>query len=110
VTFPFGRAVTLILRTPAGKDPDYGDDVYTTSERITHGAFDPGTSGETEESASTQPTLYLPPGVDVNWLAQARVDGVTYEVDGQPGAWKHDGTGWNAGVVVRLKAAVRPAR
>lgn len=107
--FPFGQTITLRHRTPNGTD-SYGDDAWTVTTTTAVGAFAPARSVETDSGTATtlQPAVYLPPGTGVDWLDAVIVDGVTYEVDGSPNVWTQPFTGWQPGVEVLLKTALRP--
>jgi hypothetical protein len=50
-------------------------------------------------------SLYGPVGLDVLRTDLVEVDGVTYEVEGEPGTWVHPRTGWAAGMTVALRRA-----
>jgi hypothetical protein len=113
VTFPFGQDVVLLLRTSTGVD-EFGDDTASVVERTVRGAYSPGgvvggggRAGAESETTGVvlQPTVYLPAdATDLNRLDGVRVDGVTYEVDGQPIRWNNPFTGAKPGIEVRLAA------
>lgn len=48
-------------------------------------------------------TLYLPYGTDIVYTDQVEVDGVVYEIKGEPVSWSHPHTGWQAGMEVGLE-------
>ena len=50
-------------------------------------------------------TLYAPYGTDIVHTDQLQVDGVLYDIDGEPGLWKNPFTGWEAGIEVALVRA-----
>lgn len=109
MNFPFGTPVDLLKRTAAGHD-EYGDETDTVTTETVVGAFSPGgvagagRSGSESDTTGviTQPTVYLPPGVDLSSLDAIRVDGRVYEVDGNPIPWSNPFTGLQFGVEVRL--------
>lgn len=110
--FPFGQDIVLIRRTTTGND-EWGDESGTTAEETVTGAFSPGGmigGGRAGSEADglgvvTQPTVYLPGAtVDLSFLDAVRVDGITYEIDGQPIPWRNPFTGNRPGVEVRLAA------
>jgi hypothetical protein len=106
VTLTFPTPILLLTRTLAPRDAD-GNDTYTTVQTVTQGAFDPGGSTELvqgQDLVITQPTVLLPPGTAVGPLDAVSVAGVTYEVDGSPNAYTSPFTGWQPGVVVKLRA------
>jgi hypothetical protein len=105
MTFPFGQPITLIRRVKAALDA-FGNDTWTTTTATVSGAFNPGTSVELvqgEDLLTTQPTVMLPPGTQVNALDAVQVDGLVYEVDGSPNSPVNPFTGWAPGVVVKLR-------
>lgn len=111
--FPFGQDIVLIRRSTTGND-EWGDESGTTTEETVTGAFSPGgmiggggRSGSEADGLGvvTQPTVYLPGAtVDLSFLDAVRVEGVTYEIDGQPIPWRNPFTGNRPGVEVRLAA------
>jgi hypothetical protein len=105
VIFPFGRDITLQVRTKTGTDA-YGNDVFSTAPTVVKGAFAPGGSTEQVQGQNvliTQPTIYLQPGTDVSAVDAVDIDGDRFEVDGTPNDWINPFTGWSAGVEVRLR-------
>lgn len=50
--------------------------------------------------------LYGPYGTDLVHTDQLEVDGVVYDIDGEPGQWKSPLSAWEAGFEVALKRAV----
>jgi hypothetical protein len=97
---------------PAVVDTDaYGDPVEVTPPDVTElvGAFtSPRESPEVVGERGRQGvvlglTLYGPTGLDVLRTDLVEVDGVTYEVEGEPGVWRHPRTGWDAGMTVALR-------
>ena len=108
VTFPFGETVTLHRRVLSPKPDQDGNDVYIPTDIPIPGcAFDPGGSVESvqgQDMVTTKPTVYAPPGTVVLATDGVTVRGLPYEVDGAPSDYISPFTGWNPGVVVRLKA------
>lgn len=72
--------------------------------------FDPGASGEPaavgRDAVTSQPVAYVSFGSDVLPGDRIRRDltGRVYNVDGEPGDYRNPFTGWEAGMVIRLKA------
>lgn len=89
MTVPFTIPISLIGRAATAEDT-YGDDVLSDAPPVVvAGVFYPGTSGENTEGQDqviTQPTVYLP-DVDLTAVDAVIVNGVTYEVDGDPLNW-----------------------
>lgn len=109
--FPFAEPITLLSNGPAIPD-EYGDPVPTQTPTTVMGAFAPGASveNETQDTATTQPTVYLPPGTNASWVDSVQVRGVTYQVDGLPEAWTNPFTGTAFGVVVKLRGDLAESR
>jgi hypothetical protein len=100
-------ATTVTKRVKSGTD-SLGNDVWTTtSVPLLAQAFDPGVSLEQvqgQDVITTQPTVYYPPGSDVAAIDAVTIFGRTYEVDGEPIVnLQSPFTGWQPGVIVRLK-------
>jgi hypothetical protein len=107
VTFPLGIPVTLIQRTKGTPDA-LGNDTWTEQRTDTRGVFNPGGSTETvqgQDLLTIQPTLVVPAGTDVSYIDAIEVPtgGDRYEVDGSPNNALNVFTGWNPGIVVKLK-------
>lgn len=105
--FPGGVTVTLITRTISGQNAQGNDVFTTTSTSIPNCAFDPGTSIEIlngRDTVITQPTVYLPSEAQSVFPIDAvTVNGTTYEVDASPNYNVNPFTGWQPGIVVKLK-------
>ena len=97
MTVPFTSPVVIVTRTVTGEDSD-GNDVYGTSDVTVQGVIAPGQSLERtngQDLVVTQPTAYLPAGVEVTAIDALELAGVRYEVDGDPQVWPaHPFTGW----------------
>lgn len=109
--FAAGETITR-LRGTAITDPYSGDATgvsWTTPASLTIDGcgFNPGQSAEPlqvgRNAVTTQPEVYAPAGSDILAGDRLVVRGKTYEVDGQPAAWKNPFTGWEPGMVVALK-------
>lgn len=104
--FPYAKKVTYVDRSPSGQDLD-GNDAWTETQTTTAAVFAPGGSAEITtggDMVNTQPTLY---GVDqalpVKSTDRFIVDGISFEVDGDPQAYLNPFTGWAPGLVVPLR-------
>jgi hypothetical protein len=108
VTFPFGETATITRRALASTKDIDGNDVYTTTAIPVPGcAFAPAGSVEVvqgRDTVTTTPTLYMPPGTVVLATDAITFRSLLYEVDGTPAVYTNPFTGWNPGVVARLKA------
>lgn len=83
----FTEQVTIRTREVTGTD-EYGSDVYGWSETTSPAWWEPRTSGEqtdAREQVTSGYWLYLPPGTPLTAASQVVLDGVAYEVDGEPG-------------------------
>ena len=91
-------------------EDDYGNVTETWSASFAElqgCAFDPGSSSEPRlqghDRVIVEPTLYIPFEADVKPRDRVRVEGVTYEVEGQPRRWRSPFTGRTPGAVVTLR-------
>ena len=104
--YPFGETVTFLRPGPPAQD-DYGNDVPGPDvEVVVAGcAVWPRSSSE-DVQARLQVTeglnVLAPYGTDVRSHDRAKVGGVLYDVDGDPGEWRSSLTGTRAGVQVSL--------
>lgn len=113
--FAHGETVTR-LRAQTSTDrysklpvPDWSKP--PTSLSIDGCGFDPGgnlvDSGEPSEmgrnAVVSRPTVYTGTNADITAIDRLVVRGITYEVDGNPRVWRNPFTGWEAGMVVRLR-------
>jgi hypothetical protein len=108
--------ISRVRRSPGGYD-EYGDPVEsTTTTSEIEGAFvaprlDTSLGGTGEVMSRGRAgvivglTLYAPYGVDLTRDDQIDVDGVRYDIEGEPGAWKNGLTGWAAGIEAALRRA-----
>lgn len=112
MNFPTGEPITL-LRNGAATENRFGDPVPSQADPVVVlGAFDPGGSSEdsSQDTAATQPEVYLPPGTDVSWVDAVQIDGVTYQVDGPPRPLSSPFTGTAFGVIVKLRGILAEPR
>lgn len=110
--FPFGETVTR-LRASSAADRFSGEstaeDWSSPDELAILGCgFDPGDSTEPLEAGRdavlAKPTVYAPSGADVTALDRLIVRGRTWQVDGDPADYRNPLTGWEPGLVIKLKA------
>lgn len=110
--FPYGETVirqrATIVVDPYSGEPGDTDWTNLSVLTIVGCAFDPGGSLEPTEqgrtSVITQPTVYAPPGSDVLAGDRLVVRGRTWDVDGDPADWRSPFTGWEPGMVIKVKA------
>jgi hypothetical protein len=100
-------AIVRVRTTPGGVDA-YGDPVAGTEDRTTlDGAFTaPRTSDELTDRGRAGVivglTLFAPYATDLVYTDQVEVDGVLYDIEGEPGKWRNPFTGWEAGLQAAL--------
>lgn len=102
---PFPQDVTLITRTKSGTDT-FGNDTYTETLSTIKGAVAPAVSTEVTaagETVTTHPTLYAPPGTTITSIDAVQIDGLQYEVDGEPEVWNSPMTGEQFGIAAHLQ-------
>jgi hypothetical protein len=106
VSVIFTVPVTLKRRTVSGQDA-LGNDVFTTVDVSLAGVFAPGGSLEQlqgQDVVTDQPSVFLPTGTAVDAVDAVAVNGLLYEVDGEPNVWPpHPFTGWQPEYSVEVK-------
>ncbi len=106
--FPFGSTITIHRRTgsTAGRD---GAQTYVTTPILIPGcAVWPRVSAETvqgQDLVITGITVFAPAGTVVLATDTVTVDGLTYNVVGDPGSYSSPLTGTRSGVEVQLLRA-----
>jgi hypothetical protein len=107
-----GTNATVVRVRPAGDADKYGDPTDTDPDRTTLDGciVAPRTSGDIDDrgraGVTIGLTLFGPYGTDLLHPDQVEVDGILYDIDGDPGQWKHPRTGREAGMEVALKRAI----
>ncbi len=110
--FPYGETVVrqrgVSTSNPYSTEATELDWTTPTTLTINGCAFDPGGSSEPTEQGRnaviTQPTVYAPPGSDITAADRLVVRSRTWLVDGDPAEYVNPFTGWEPGLVVKLKA------
>jgi len=106
VEFPAGQTVTLVTRTLADEKDADGNDVYTeTTTDVPNVPVWPRGASELVQGQDTTITglsCLLPPDVDVTAIDAVKVNGSTYEVDGEPQPYRDPFTGLDIGHQVDL--------
>lgn len=106
-------AAPLIVRvrsTPGGVDA-YGDPIPSSVTRtpLPTAFVAPRLSDEITNRGRAGVivglTLFAPYRTDLRHTDQVEVDGVLYEVEGEPGRWRNPMTGWEAGIQAALRRA-----
>lgn len=104
-TFGYGATVTLITRTKTSEDA-FGNDVFTeTQTDVAHCPVWPRTSTEStqgEDQTFVGLAALLPSDTNVTAIDAVVVDGVRYEVDGEPARFTSPFTNLNPGIQVNL--------
>jgi len=104
--FTNGETVVQHSRSVTGRDVD-GNDVYTSTDiTIEACGFAPGGSTELvqgQDIVTVQPMIFAPAGTIVKPIDQFTARGVLYDVDAGSNDWRSPFTGWNPGVVIKLK-------
>ena len=104
--FRNGVTVTFLKRTVTGVDVK-GNDVYSdTTMDVPYCVLDQGASAEVvqgTEQVTTDVTVYAPPGTDVGAFDAFIVNGVKYEVQGNPASPVSPFTSFQGPVEIRGK-------
>lgn len=105
--FRGNETVTIKRKAIAGVD-DYGNETYTTTEIVVSNALlgfgatdEPIDASRNAVDASV--TLYLPSGTVILEEDVFEVRGSDFVKDGDPMAWESPFSGWNLGVVVKVR-------
>lgn len=99
--------IVRVRSTPGGRD-EYGDPVAGTEDRTTlTGAFvSPRESNEIVNRGRAGVivglTLFAPYDTDLRYDDRVEVDGVLYDIEGEPGKWRNPFTDWEAGTQAAL--------
>lgn len=109
MNFPHGETVT-VLTAGTVSDPYSGEDVANwdtpTEVDVPGVAVEPRPSQEPTQDARNAVTsgftLYMPVTADVTAASRVTVRGDTYDVLGEPAAWRSPFTGWEPGLVVQV--------
>jgi hypothetical protein len=111
MAFPYGEPATRLRGTPL-VDRFSGEatsiDWTAPNTAPLTGAFDPGSSTVQFEVGRdpvvTQPSFITDFGADVRAGDRLTIRGRTWDVDGDPAEYRSPFSGWEAGMVVKLKA------
>lgn len=113
-TFPFAKTATLIKRVRSALNVD-GNDTYvdhfsplknvvtwpSTSSLVGQGLRIEMRTGD-QATAVASLNAVVPPGTDITALDAMILDGITWEVEGDPSIYQSPWTGNDPGIVVRL--------
>lgn len=99
--------IVRVRGNPGGVD-EYGDPVAGTEDRATlTGAY--VAPRETSEIVNRGRagvivglTLFAPYDTDLAFTDRIEVDGVSYDIEGEPGKWRNPFTDWEAGIQAAL--------
>lgn len=100
---------TIVRIRPAGRDK-YGTPLSGDTRTNLDGCFVAPRSSEDTDDRGRQGvvvgmSLYGPYGTDLVHTDLVEVDGVRYELEGDPGQWKNPLTGWEAGFEQAIRRA-----
>ena len=105
MTFPYGQTVTLVKRAVSGQD-DFGNDEYAETLVDAYPCVvQPAGSNETiqfTDQVSTDLTIFLPYGTDIEAVDAVEVDGVRYEVMGDESVWVSPFSGRTSPIQIRV--------
>lgn len=102
--------IKRIRQSPGGTD-QYGDPIpgTTTVTAMPEAFVAPRTTEDVDDRGRTGVivglTLFAPYSTDLTYTDQIEVDGVLYDIEGEPGRWKNPFTGWEAGIQAALTRA-----
>lgn len=110
MTPPFPTPWTIeVLPYVSGPADSHGNTTEGWADPITYEVYGwapPADSTEPEESGRyavvTTLEVFAPPGVQVAPRDRVRVDGITYEVVGEPSDYTHGPFGWQPGIRIEL--------
>lgn len=103
-TFLNGGMVTVRHRTVSGQD-DYGNDTYSyTTAEVGPCSIQQASSREDvsfNDQVITGITVYMPPGTDIEYIDAMIIDGIEYEINGEPETFKSPFSGNVGPITVR---------
>lgn len=103
--FTYGQTVTLVKRTVSGQD-DFGNDQYAeTLTPVSPCVVQPAGSNETiqfTDQVSTDLTIFLPYGTDIEAVDSVEVGGTRYDVMGDASVWVSPFSGHTAPIQIRV--------
>lgn len=104
----FAQGISVTIERGGGRD-QYGDPTPSVEHVVADCAVEPRVSTELDNRATTVIvglTLMCPFGSDIVPTDRIRIDVAPwkgrYDVQGEPGHYRHPWTGWEAGTVVAL--------
>ena len=103
--------VIVRVRVAPGGTDKYGDPIVGTQDRtpIEGASVAPRESSESDDRGRVGVivglTLIAPYDTDLAFTDQVEVDGVLYDIEGEPGWWRNHFTGWEAGLTAALRRA-----
>lgn len=98
----------MIVRVRGNGTDEYGDPIAgePTRTTLTNVFTAPRVSNDITERGRNGVivglSLFGDYGTDLLYTDQIEVDGVLYDIEGEPGQWKHPWTRWEAGFEVAL--------
>jgi hypothetical protein len=104
VNFPHGSTVTVIRRTLTGRDVK-GNDVYSEARQdVGNCSVQGGASTEVAigtEQITSDVVVYMPEGIELDALDVLEIDGLRYEIQGEPSHYQSSFTGTIGPVQIR---------
>lgn len=107
-----GETVVIVRQSPGGVD-EYGDPISGSEERIDvpgctwaprlAGAASSEIDDRGRQGIIVGMTVYMPYDTDLRPSDQLVLDGLLYEVEGEPGKWHNRMTGRRAGLEVAAR-------
>lgn len=109
--FPFGKTITVLRDSPGGLDK-HNDPVASTtaSATIAHCGVAPRYSSEPNTLARNGViigfTIFAPSGSDIIYTDRIKIDGLVYDIEGEPANWSSPFTGTEFGMEFAVKRAI----
>jgi hypothetical protein len=101
---PYSQTIILVRRELSGQD-EYSNDVYTDTEHsLDYCVVQPSSSSEVTqwtEQVSTDITVFVPYGTVVTALDALLIDGIKYEIQGDPQSWRSPFSGNTSPMQIR---------
>lgn len=97
-----------IRPSETGDVDEYGDPVLDREDRadldgcFTAPRMSEGIDGRSRAGVIIGLTLFMPYGTDVEYSDEIEIDGVVWQIDGEPGSWRNPKSGWEAGMTAAL--------
>lgn len=109
---PYGAEITITTRTVAVDEngqpilDSYGNPTFDETTSIVTGIFSPSAGTEStnaEDRVTSTPQAFLPITAVIASTSKLTVNGLDYEVTGEPEVWASAFSGWRPGIAVNLR-------